>query len=105
MEVLTKRVAFDLPRDVSHARDEVEAAGFDMKFIEENRITFQYKGPSEVLDHLLKSGAGTAFYDAVRPEARGELEKWFIEKLADQNSHGQRYDVVHDYIMCIAEKR
>jgi len=103
--VLTKRVAFDFPRDISHTRDEVEDAGFDMKFIEENRITFQYKDPSEVLDHLLKSGAGTAFYDAVRPEVRGELEKRFIEKLADQNSHGQRYDVVHDYIMCIAEKR
>jgi SAM-dependent methyltransferase len=103
--VLTKRVAFDFPRDMNHARDEIESAGLKTESIREGKITFRYNSPEEVLEHLLKSGAGTAFHDAVDPESRDMIEKGFIEKLAHRNKRRPRYDVVHDYVMCIAQKR
>jgi MoaA/NifB/PqqE/SkfB family radical SAM enzyme/protein-L-isoaspartate O-methyltransferase len=103
--VLTKRVAFDFPSDINHARKELEAAGFQIEFLQAGDISFRYKSPEEVLDHLLKSGAGTAFYDAIDPRGRERLEKRFLEKLAECNENIGRYDVVHDYITCIAQKR
>lgn len=103
--VLTKRVAFDFPRDMNHARDEIEAADFKIESLLEGKITFQYDSPEEVLEHLLKSGAGTAFYDAVDPEKRDEIEKHFLEKLAVRNEHCPRYNVIHDYLSCIARKK
>ena len=103
--VLTKRVAFDFPRDMNHAREEIETAGFEIEFLQEGNISFSYNSPEEVLDHLLKSGAGTAFYDAIDPAGRDRLEKQFLEKLADSNEKIGQYEVVHDYVMCIAQKR
>ncbi|MCE5251349.1 methyltransferase domain-containing protein, partial [bacterium] len=102
--VLTKRVAFDFPRDMNHARDEVKAPGFEIESLREGKITFRYDSPEAVLEHLLKSGAGTAFYDAVDPAMRDKLEKRFLGVLAERNEHSARYDVVHDYVSCIARK-
>lgn len=65
---------------------------------------FRYSSPEEVLDHLLKSGAGTAFYDAVDMPGRDRLEKQFFERLACSSDKIGRYDVGHDYLMCIAQK-
>ena len=103
--VLTKRVAFDFPRDMNQAREEIEAAGFEIGSLHEGKISFRYTSPEGVLDHLLKSGAGTAFYDAIDPAGRDRLEKQFLEKLADSNEKIGQYEVVHDYVMCIAQKR
>jgi hypothetical protein len=56
------------------------------------------------LEHLLKSGAGTVFYEAVDQSRRAEQEQMFIEILRDRNGGTGPYDVVHDYISCIARK-
>ena len=64
------------------------------------RVIFRCDSPGDVLTHLLKSGAGTAFYDAVKEDARPDMEGRFKAKLAARANGA--YDVVHDYIMCIA---
>jgi len=102
--VMTKRVVFDFPRDLIHAREELEGAGFKIEFINEGNITFSYESPEDVLDHLLKSGAGTAFYDAIDQASRKRLKKRFLDRLAGKNRGSETYDVVHDYVMCIASK-
>ncbi|MFA6472864.1 MAG: radical SAM protein [Candidatus Latescibacterota bacterium] len=103
--VLLKRVDFDFPPDPDHVRRELEAAGFDVEYLYEGAITFRYAAPEEVLEHLLKSGAGTAYYDAVDPKRRKALEEQFLKNIAQKKKPGKEYEVIHDYISCIARKR
>lgn len=99
--VLTKQVSFDFPRDKNHLEEELTIAGLRSRFIIEGAVVFRYDSTEKVLEHLLKSGAGTAFYQAVIAEKRAELEKRFLEWLSRDRPP---YDVAHDYLMCIAEK-
>ncbi len=98
--VLLRSVDFDFPRDAEHAREELQAAGLVPQEIWEGAITFRYDSPGAVLEHLLKSGAGTAFHDALDPARRDALERRFLEALSGRTS----YPVTHDYVSCIARK-
>lgn len=101
--VLLKRVAFDFPRDTNHVR-QLLSAGFEILHLWDGKVVFRYDTPEEVLEHLLKSGAGTAYYDAVDPKRRKGLERQFLETIARRRRCLTNYDVIHDYICCIAAK-
>ena len=101
---LLKAVSFDFPRDMEHLKNETKQAGLNLLQIWEGNITFRYHSPEEVLEHLLKSGAGTAFYDALDPRRSKSLEARFLEILASRHQGQSHFDVVHDYISCIAMK-
>lgn len=101
--VLQKHVAFDFPVDISHVRSLIESAGLKVGHIWDGKIVFSYDTPEQVLEHLLKSGAGTAFYDAIDPVKRSSLEQNFLRILAER-TQSRKYEVVHDYISCIAVK-
>ena len=102
--VLTKRVAFDFPRDLQHTRDEMATAGLSIKHLWEGGVAFEYPTADEVLEHLLKSGAGTAFYDAIDLSHRDELTAEFLTRLAENHRDRDTIPVVHDYIACFAFK-
>jgi len=102
--VLEKRVAFDFPRDLEHVRSELRSAGFEVEHLWDGQITFHYNTRDEVLEHLLKSGAGTAFYDAVDPRRRKALEQRFLDTLSSRQAEERGFEVVHDHISCIARK-
>lgn len=102
--VLQKRVAFDFPRDMAHVRRAVTGAGLVVEDLWEGQIVFRYKSAAEVLEHLLKSGAGTAFYDAVDPAKRPFLEREFLRILGERHQGQPIIEVVHDYISCIAAR-
>jgi hypothetical protein len=56
------------------------------------------------LEHLLKSGAGTAFHDALDPEARPEMERRFTEAMdAAREADGLKH-VRHEYLLCVARR-
>ena len=99
--VLQKRVAFDFPRDMNHVR-QLLSAGFEILHLWDGKIVFRYDTPEEVLEHLLKSGAGTAFYDAIDPKKREQLKREFIETIA-RGKPPASHEVIHDYICCIAK--
>jgi MoaA/NifB/PqqE/SkfB family radical SAM enzyme/SAM-dependent methyltransferase len=99
---LTKRVAFDFPRDGDHVRDELAQVGLRVVDLWEGAAVFRYDSAEGVLEHLLKSGAGTAFHDAIDPARRGKLTEEFLEKLALRHPSGT-YEVVHEYIACVGE--
>jgi MoaA/NifB/PqqE/SkfB family radical SAM enzyme/SAM-dependent methyltransferase len=103
--ILLKRVAFDFPRDMDHTEQQLFSAGFKIMDIWDGEVVFCYNTAQQVLEHLLKSGAGTAYYDAVDPERREHLEQQFIETIARNTKPGKTYEVIHDYICCIAEKQ
>lgn len=102
--VLEKRVAFDFPQSQEHLREVLDAAGLAAEAMWEGKITFRYERPEIVLEHLLKSGAGTAFHDALDPRRRGALEQRFLDTLRARHVAETPYEVVHDYISCIAVK-
>jgi len=102
--VLEKRVAFDFPRDIEHLKNELQAAGLEAEHVWDGYITFQYDSPEQVLEHLLKSGAGTAFYDAVDPLRRKALEQRFLDTIRARHEATGQYNVIHDYITCVAKR-
>ncbi|MHC5076708.1 MAG: hypothetical protein ACYTFM_09800, partial [Planctomycetota bacterium] len=71
----------------------------------DGEVVFPYDTAQQVLEHLLKSGAGTAYYDAVDPQRRNDLERQFVDTIAQRINPGEKYEVIHDYICCIAEKQ
>jgi hypothetical protein len=103
--VLLKRVAFDFPRDEAHVRSLVEAAGLEVENLRQDSILFTYNSAEQVLEHLLKSGAGTAFYDAIDPVRRPALTRRFLQKLAQRREPGATgFAVRHEYVACVARK-
>jgi MoaA/NifB/PqqE/SkfB family radical SAM enzyme/SAM-dependent methyltransferase len=103
--ILLKRVAFDFPRDMDHTVEQLVSAGFKVLDIWDGEVVFPYDTAQQVLEHLLKSGAGTAYYDAVDPQRRNDLERQFVDTIAQRINPGEKYEVIHDYICCIAEKQ
>jgi len=102
--ILKKRVAFDFPRNLDHIRDEMKAAALSVKDLREGSVVFRYGTAEEVMEHLLKSGAGTAFYEAVDPAKREPMRKRFVELLAKRRDGKAGFEVIHDYVACIARK-
>lgn len=101
---LRKRVAFDFPRDAQHVRTLLTAAGLEVQQVWEDSIVFRYASAEKVLEHLLKSGAGTAFYDAIDPARRAALTASFLERLAQRHATGTDFEVRHEYLACVASK-
>jgi MoaA/NifB/PqqE/SkfB family radical SAM enzyme/protein-L-isoaspartate O-methyltransferase len=104
-EVLLKRVAFDFPRDAEHVRCLLEGAGLAVEQIWEGSIVFRCESAEAVLEHLLKSGAGTAFHDAIDPVCRDDLAQRFVDILASRHPRGAPIEVRHDYVSCIAARK
>jgi MoaA/NifB/PqqE/SkfB family radical SAM enzyme/protein-L-isoaspartate O-methyltransferase len=102
--VLQKRVAFDFPRDTDQVRGLLQAAGFDIATVWQDSIVFHYANAGQVLEHLLKSGAGTAFYDAIDPTRRPGLTKRFLENLAARHAGESVIEVRHEYVGCVANR-
>ena len=100
--VLQKRVAFDFPRDINHVH-QLLSDEFKIMHLWDGKIVFRYDTPEEIMEHLLKSGAGTAYYDAIDPKRRDELQRRFVETIAQKNPPAG-YEVIHDYVCCIATK-
>ncbi len=102
--VLKKRVAFDFPAGADTLRRQLEAAGFVTVDVREGAVTFRYRNAQEVLDHLLKSGAGTAYFEAIDAGRREELTDEFLQRIASENAGRRAIKVVHDYVACLARK-
>lgn len=99
---LQKRVAFDFPRDLHAVRNLLTKTGLEIEHLWEDSIVFRYDSAEEVLEHLLKSGAGTAFYDALDPARRDGLAARFVQKLAQRHKHD--FQVRHEYVACLARR-
>ena len=102
--MLQNRVAFDFPRDARHVYEELGKTGLTSAEIWEGAVTFRFAQPAGVLEHLLKSGAGTAFYDAIDPARRAGLTNEFLARLGARHSGAGDYTVTHQYVACIAVK-
>ena len=101
---LRRGVAFDFPAGAAEIRDALGLAGLQAASLWEGSVVFTYDSPQMVLDHLLKSGAGTVFHDALDPLMRPRLEHAFVEELAARHVGAETFTVTHDFAACIARK-
>jgi MoaA/NifB/PqqE/SkfB family radical SAM enzyme/SAM-dependent methyltransferase len=101
--VLLKSVAFDFPLDLDHARRELSTAGLQVVEAWDGAAVFHYPDARGVLEHLLKSGAGTAYHEALDPARRPALEAEFLRRLAARHPSGP-IAVVHDCVSVIARR-
>lgn len=102
--VLLKQVSFGFPRDAGHIRKQLLSAGLEPAELWEGSCLFRYPTAEQVLEHLLKSGAGTVFHEAVDPAKRDELTREFVCLLNGQRDSEDGFVVRHDYVSCIAGK-
>jgi SAM-dependent methyltransferase len=103
---LLKGVSFDFPPDAAHVGTLLDSAGFSVELLEEDRVAFRCPSAEAALQHLLKSGAGTAYYDALDPARRPALTSRFLHTLAQRHpATSGGFDVVHEFVRCIARKR
>jgi MoaA/NifB/PqqE/SkfB family radical SAM enzyme/SAM-dependent methyltransferase len=100
--VLLKQVRFDFPRDDAHLDALLHAADLHAQTIWQGRVVFTYPSADLALDHLLRSGAGTVFYEAIDPLRRADLSQRFLEHLRASNPPAEPFRVQHDYLACIA---
>lgn len=101
--VLLKQVAFDFPKDGVQVQHLLEQECLRVEHVKEGVITFRYDSAEEVMNHLLKSGAGTAFHEALDPGRRDGLRDEFLQLLASRHPDGV-FTVTHEYLACIAHK-
>jgi SAM-dependent methyltransferase len=99
--VLQRSVHFDFPWDKHQVKRLLGETGFSIKHLWEGVVSFAYPTAQEALEHLLKSGAGTAYYDAVVPERREALEQAFVNKLEARTQDDDSVRVDHEYVACI----
>lgn len=102
--VLKKRVHFDFPDDRHHVERLLAQAALVPEELSEGRIAFRCGTPEGVMEHLIGSGAGTAFYDALDPLRRKEMEERFKGVLSRRAGRKGACDVVHEYVLCVARK-
>ncbi|MFA6315909.1 MAG: radical SAM protein [Elusimicrobiota bacterium] len=102
-DIMEMKVSFDFPTR-ERAAAELAKAGFRDLDLWEGTAVFRYPTPQAVLDHLLKSGAGTAFYNAVRPDRRKAATQEFLKRLEADNAGKPAYEVRHDFVACVAAK-
>lgn len=100
--VLLKRVAFDFPRDAAHLRSLLDGARLSIAALWEGCVVFRYQSAGQVLEHLLKSGAGTAFYDAIDPARQGAMTERFLQMLIQRKGSTGGFEVRHEYLAGIA---
>jgi SAM-dependent methyltransferase len=102
--VMLKRVSFGFPRGAAHVREELQTVGLELVEVWEGSCAFRYPTAEQVLEHLLKSGAGTVFYEAVDRTRRDELTREFLGLLREQRDSEDGFIVSHDYVACIARR-
>ncbi len=101
---LLRQVWFDFPADTASLRAQMQAAGFRVQDAWSGQVVFGYGSPTQVLEHLLKSGAGTAFDEAIDPARRQALHGRFVEALAQRHPGADHFEVVHDFVAAVATR-
>ena len=103
--VLLQGVSFDFPRNREHLEELFRSSGLEIHDFIEDQIVFPCRTPQDVLDHLLKSGAGTAYFNAIDPEKRDVLTDQFLACLGEGKETRKGYEVIHEYSSCVVKKK
>lgn len=98
---LIKTVKLKFPKDADETENHLRASGFRTEWIRQGAFNFVCRKGQEVYDHVMKSGAGTTFYYAVKPSLRERLSKEFVRRIDQRFSGAPQIIITHEYVVGI----
>jgi MoaA/NifB/PqqE/SkfB family radical SAM enzyme/SAM-dependent methyltransferase len=101
-DILTKAVRLKFPKDAKDVSAHLEAAGLKPLWIRQGSFDFTCHTGQEVYDHVMKSGAGTTFYYAVKPSERARLAEDFVRRISERYRGAPEIIIGHEYVVGIA---
>jgi len=98
---LMKAVKLKFPKGTDEIKRHLTDAGLKTGWIGQGTFDFICHKGREVYDHVMKSGAGTTFYYALKPSVRDHMTDEFIRRI-DQRYQGDRQIIItHEYVVGI----
>jgi MoaA/NifB/PqqE/SkfB family radical SAM enzyme/ubiquinone/menaquinone biosynthesis C-methylase UbiE len=98
---LIKTVSLKFPSGLEETKNCLEKSEFEIGYLKEGTFDFICHEGHEVYDHIMKSGAGTTFYYALRPTMRKCLAEEFIRRIEARFKGQELIRIEHRYIIGI----
>ncbi|HKJ68341.1 MAG TPA: methyltransferase domain-containing protein, partial [bacterium] len=95
---LEKAVKLQFPQDADETERDLQASGFTLEWLHQSTFNFVCHRGQEVFDHVMKSGAGTTFYYALKSSARERLTQEFIRRIDTKYQESPEITIVHEYV-------
>lgn len=104
-DVMEKAVRMKFPSSDNDVRMALNKYGFEPRYLHSGTFTVVCRDGREVLDHVMKSGAGSTFYHAIRPSERQGLIDKFITRIEAHYATSNGIPIMHRYAMGTAVKK
>ena len=98
---LMKAVKLKFPKNADEIVKHLKTSGFKTEYIRQDTFNFVCHKGSEVFDHVMKSGAGTTFYYALKPTYRKRLTKEFVRRIEERYQGANEITILHEYVVGI----
>ncbi len=95
---LEKAVKLKFPANAAEARKHLESSGFRVGWMHQGTFNYCCYTGQQVYDHVMKSGAGTTFYYALKPSVREWFTKEFIRRTDKMYADAPQITIVHEYV-------
>ena len=89
------------PKNADEIVKHLKTSGFKTEYIRQDTFNFVCHKGSEVFDHVMKSGAGTTFYYALKPTYRKRLTKEFVRRIEERYQGANEITILHEYVVGI----
>ncbi|UCE24830.1 MAG: radical SAM protein [Candidatus Zixiibacteriota bacterium] len=103
--VMDKAVRMKFPCDDDDVRASLERAGFEARHLQSGTFTVVCRDGQEVLDHVMKSGAGSTFYHSIQQSHRERLTAEFIRRIDERFGGSGDIPIIHRYVVGTAVRR
>lgn len=98
---LMKAVKLKFPKNGDEIVKYLKTSGFETKYIKQDTFNFICHKGNEVFDHVMKSGAGTTFYYALKSTYRKRLAKEFVRRIDNRYKGAKEITILHEYVVGI----
>lgn len=104
-DVMEKAVRMKFPSSDDDVRVALTENGFEPRYLRSGTFTVVCRDGREVLDHVMKSGAGSTFYHAIRPSDRQRLIEQFIKRIEAHYGTSNGIPILHRYAVGTAARK
>ncbi|UCD64004.1 MAG: methyltransferase domain-containing protein [Candidatus Zixiibacteriota bacterium] len=103
--VIRKAVLLKFPQESGDVAASLAAAGFEIDYLYDGTFTVVCRDGRGVLDHVMKSGAGSTFYHAIEESQRGRLMEDFVRRVDERSGTSEGIPILHRYVVGTAVRR
>jgi MoaA/NifB/PqqE/SkfB family radical SAM enzyme/ubiquinone/menaquinone biosynthesis C-methylase UbiE len=101
-DAFAKYVEFEFPADAAEVYSELAQAAFEPVRLEEGTFDFVCATGRDVYDHLVKSGAGTTYWLALKQKERERFRDDFIARVDARFAGREKIVIEHRYVLGVA---